>query len=86
MRSGDVNLLDVKLEGLEIPLPFGRFDLGGMLPPIRYPADAAFGLSGSGGDVEVQSVLTEITMDSEHVRFRLELDVVPPAAAARTGG
>jgi hypothetical protein len=76
VKEGATNLLDVRLEGLEVPLPFGTFDLGRLLPPLRYPAVSTFGVDGSRGEVELRSNLTRITMDRERVRFELELEVV----------
>jgi hypothetical protein len=76
-RSGSV--LELRFSNIPLPLGFAKIDLAPFVPPVRYPADSAFRLAGANGDVEVQSRLSGVTMTREFIRFRVSLDVMPPA-------
>jgi hypothetical protein len=73
-------MLELRFEEVSLPLPLGSVDLAPLLPAQRFPADAIFVLAGAGGDVEVVSRLTRVTIEKDQVRFDLELDVQPAAA------
>ena len=79
-REGET-VLELRFDRVELPLPFARINLAGLLPPIRYPADSAFLLAGAAGDVEVRSRVAGVTVTGDLLRFRIAVEVVPPGSA-----
>ena len=75
-------MLELRFEEVSLPLPLGSVDLAPLLPPQQFPADAIFVMEGAGGDVEVHSRLTRVTIERDQVRFDLALEVQPPATKA----
>jgi hypothetical protein len=79
-REG-VNELEVRFEQLPIRVPlFGSLDIAAFVPSIRYPADNAWVLAGSGGasDVNLTSRLVGVETGREALRLRFQVDVGEP--------
>ena len=67
--------LELRFDRVDLPLPLGKVDIAGMLPPIRFPGDAVFLLAGAEGDVPVRSRIAAIRMGANRLHFTLTLEV-----------
>jgi hypothetical protein len=77
------SMLELRFQRIDLPLPFARVNLGPLVPPIRYPADADFLIAGATGDVAVTSRVTKVTVTEKLLRFDIALDVAAPPPGGR---
>jgi len=76
VEHGGQSLLELRFEEVAVRFPLvGPIDIAGLIPPMRYPADNVWLLTGSAGDVEVVSRLTSVEMSPEAIRFEFSVDV-----------
>ena len=71
------SVLELRFEEVMLPLPLGKMNIAGFLPPISLPADSIFLMEGAGGDVKVRSKLSDVRMGLEKLQFEFEIQVVP---------
>lgn len=72
-------ILELRLERAEIRLPVaGAINIGSMIPPMRWPAEAEFQMSGAAGAVPVRSRLTGVKMGVSVLRLDFELEPIRP--------
>ena len=59
-------------------LPLMRpVNVGGMLPPLRFPTDNIFVLSGAQKDVRIASHIKEVRIQENGIRFYFGVEVQP---------
>ena len=61
-----------------MPLPLGSVNIARFLPPMRYPADNIFLLSGSHGNVPVRSRLDRVKLGRQVMRLEFAIEVLEP--------
>lgn len=76
-------LLELRFEKVELKVPLaGAVNVAPLLPPLRYPTDNVWLLTGTRGDVPVNSKLQKVVMGRNAIRFVFDVTVLPPAAGA----
>ena len=76
-KSERTALLELRFEEVQIALPLaGSIDVASFLPPLSFPADNIWLVSGAEGQIEVRSQLSRIKMGRELVVFEFELDAL----------
>ena len=70
--------LEMRFAELMLRLPLMRpINVGGMLPPLRFPADNLFVLEGAQKDVRVASHLKGVRIQENGIRFDFGVEVQP---------
>jgi len=75
-RSG--SLLELRFEEVRVALPLaGAIDVAPLMPPLRFPAENIFVVTGATGDVEVRSRLRGVRVGQRTVRLEFDLETLP---------
>jgi hypothetical protein len=76
VEADDQSALELRFHRVDLALPLTTIDIAAMLPPVRFPAESVFLLSGAEGDVPIRSRLTGVKMGREKLRLELSVEVV----------
>jgi len=72
------NELEMRFRELALPLPLMRpINVGGLVPPLRFPTDNIFVVAGAQSDVRVRSQLDQVRVERDGLRFTFAVDIVP---------
>jgi len=73
------SLLELRFEEVKFSIPLaGTVNVAPLLPPLRYPTDSVWLLTGTRGDVPITSKLQRVEMGTTAIRFVFDVKVQQP--------
>jgi len=83
IEQEDGTVLEMRFEEVALQIPLaGAVNVAPLLPPLRYPTDNVWLLTGTRGDVPVSSKLKNVVMGRSAIRLVFDVQVLPPAEGA----